>query len=146
MVIMFNALSVYAILLLLFGRFNYAAIQDHGIEAMAKIVATSSRSPSIALVWYDKTGVERYHRLIPISQDFWHSISVKGILVVPEVKIKYLEDNSWATPVIVDDPRERNFSLGIVAGIGLLGFGVALAIKLRRRIRAWSEGRAAAHN
>jgi hypothetical protein len=123
-------------------------MRDRGIEATARIVDTGQRSPSIALAWYDRTGVERHYRLIHVSDNFWHRISVGKSLVVPEVKIRYLEDNSWARPVIVDDSVEREFSgrLAIVFGAILLVISFAFATAFTRRLRAWSQARAAEHN
>jgi hypothetical protein len=128
-------------------------MRDHGTEAMARIIRTSTnRRPGashlIVLAWYDKAGVERHWGLTHISENFWRRISAGESLVMHQVKIWYLEDNSWARPVIIDDSDERKFqeSFGIVSGAIVLVVGFGLAIATRRRVRAWSQGREAEHN
>ena len=83
--------------------------------------------------------------LTHISENLWRRISASENLVVHEVKIRYLENNSWARPVILDDLEDRKFqdSIGIVVGVANVVFVLALAIGTLLDVRAWSQGREA---
>jgi len=125
----------------------FLAIRDHGTEATARIVKTgrSNRTTgrTIALAWYDKAGVERRWGLTSISENFWQRISAGENLVVHEVKIRYLENNSWARPVMLDDLEERKFNdaVGVAVGAATVVLVLALAIGTLADVRAWSRGR-----
>jgi hypothetical protein len=127
-------------------RHGYDAIRDHGTEAIAWItdahaLASGGTQPRIShaidLAWRDGSGNERRFRPTHISEQFWAGISSRETVVRRQVRIRYLEDDRGARPLIAGDVTQRrvNDSVGIFFGGLALSAGLVLSAFTIRRMR-----------
>jgi hypothetical protein len=120
----------------------FDAIMDHGTETTAAMDATvsydSKNRPSYAatLSWVDRLGEKRTFGPTHISQKFWNSITRGGVVTVKQTKMRYLDTDPTARPVIIADADERRFQdkFGVWAGIGGMVLGGIAALVLVRRM------------
>jgi hypothetical protein len=97
-----------------YDRYTYAAILDHGAEATARLVDIRHNAGApggkpyyvVDLAWSDKSGGPRTYKA-SVSLAFASSIIAGGRVVNPNIKLKFLESQSWARPLIVGDDANR---------------------------------------
>jgi hypothetical protein len=80
------------------------------------------------LIWRDQSGSTRSYK-ISLSAEFMNSIR-DGSYFKQDVSIKYLEDNSYARPLVIGDERGREqFARNnMLYGLGFFIGGVAFLI------------------
>jgi hypothetical protein len=116
-------LLIFGILYLLFGSFifchalfdqwTYREILQRGVTVTAHInslkynAGAFHNSYYIAdFTWVDQSGLARTYR-ISLSIEFVDSITPNGSVTKADVPIKYLEENTYARPLVIGDERER---------------------------------------
>jgi hypothetical protein len=136
--------SAFGMLYLLFGSFVFChALFDHwtGSEILRQgEIATahinsikynagvlSTAYYGVELTWIDKSGSTRTYRT-SLSIEFVRSNTINGNFLNRDVPIKYLEQNSYARPLVLGDERDRDriVSNDTRWGIGLFGSSLLL--------------------
>jgi hypothetical protein len=142
-VLVFGAtMSVRALL----DRHSYAAVLNHGTDAIAWITDSHAEaaggteprvSHSVDLAWRDGSSIERRFGPTHVSEEFWAEISSHAMVVRRQVRIRYLEDDRTARPLIAGDVAEwrAHDSLGTVFGTLFLFLGLGLSAFTIRRMR-----------
>ena len=90
------------------------------------------------LAWIDKTGKQQSFGPTHISHKFWTAITRNGVLTVKQTKLRYLDTDPAARPVIMADADERRFQDNFGVWAGLIGIAVGLVgalMVVRRMIR-----------
>ncbi len=132
------ALSVRALL----ERHSYAAILERGTDSIAWITDSRAEasggiwpavSHSVDLVWRDGSGNERHFGPRHVSEEFWAEISAHDVVARRQIRIRYLEDDRTARPLIAGDVAEWRAqdtletafgTLFLFLGLGLSGFTI----------------------
>jgi hypothetical protein len=124
----------------LFDQWTYSEIIEHGEIATAEVFNMKYNNPYYVaeLAWLDKFGLLRTYRT-SLSAEFVRSINQGGHATRLDIPIKYLQENSYARPLVIGDEhqRERIISNDIRWGLGLFLSSIALIVLLyvfRRRL------------
>jgi len=125
---------------------SYEDIRDRGTEAIAWITdahaeAEAGSRPTVShtidLAWRDSSGGERRFGATHVSEGFWRGIASNETVVRRQVRIRYLEDDRTARPVITDDLDERSRQDTVVVMFGGIcaSIGFMLCAATIRRMR-----------
>jgi hypothetical protein len=122
----------------LFDRWTYSEILEHGEIATAEVFNLKYNNPDYSgkLAWLDKSGLLRTYQT-SLSAEFVRSINQGGHATRLDIPIKYLQENSYARPLVIGDERERIVSNDIRWGLGLFLSSIAFIVLLyvfRRRL------------
>jgi hypothetical protein len=148
-------LFVFGIVYLLFGSFvfchalfdqwTYSEILQRGVAATGRINNIKYNAGAFSnpyyvadVTWLDQSRLARTYRT-SLSVEFVGSIIRNGSVVKPDIPIKYLEENSYARPLVIGDEheRERIVSNDTRWGVGLFVSSLVLIVLLyvvRRRL------------
>lgn len=133
------------------SRQAFQTMMQQGGETVAQLEnpdATLGRRNSVTytlgLRWKDKSGAVRTAESVVVSKDYWSQITSHEVpdapdtLTVTTTKIRYLESDAAALPVIIADTAIResedtkNLIIGGVMSVLGLAFGVWAARRTRR--------------
>jgi hypothetical protein len=146
-------LFIFGIAYLLFGSFvfchasfdqwTYREILQRGVTATGRINDIKYNAGAnpyyvINLMWLDQSGLARTYRT-SLSIEFVGSISRNGSVLKLDIPIRYLEENSYARPLVIGDEHERDRIVlnDIRWGLGLFVSSLVLIVLLYAVRRTW---------
>ncbi|MES5487699.1 hypothetical protein QMZ05_33545, partial [Bradyrhizobium sp. INPA03-11B] len=115
-------------------QWTHSEILRQGVTTTAHIFSIKYNAGALSnpyyvveLMWDDKSGATRTYRT-SLSIDFVGSITSKDNAIKKYLPIKYLEENSYARPLVMGDERERDriVSNDTRWGVGLFASSLAL--------------------